>query len=168
MPCPNSFKFKASRPLLPLRSLKSPDRVLLTSHCLSSISRHTVCPHLFSWLSISPLVLYWPPPLPAWSSSAPAPANTPHYPSQPLHPQPTSCVQLNQPAWTTDAILAEASTDSPRHKVSWGHGNEIAGYRKDGGDRPRETGKRLPGNQTDTGWVEKRSWSRTHRPSWCQ
>ena len=44
-------------------------------------------------------------------------------------------------AWATDPSPTDTTTDSPRHRVSWGSGNEMAGYRKEESDRPRETGK---------------------------
>lgn len=85
--------------------------------------------------------------------------HTPHYASSHL------VHSWASPAWAADTNPAETSTDSPRHRASWGHGNEIAVYRKDRGWQTQRNRKEFA---RKTGWVEKRSWSRTHRPSWGQ
>lgn len=68
-------------------------------------------------------------------------------------------------AWASDTNPAEVSTDSLRHRVSWGHGNEFLGNKRRRAIMS-EIAKSLPGNQRHGCWVEKRSRSSTHWTSW--
>lgn len=104
------------------RRVRSPDRgVLLTSqlpqqhlrgHCLPSPEEAA---EFLDSLSA-----------PWFSPGLPPPrAHSPSAPPTPLT-LPLACSWAS-PAWATDTQPAEASTDSPRHRASWGPEDEIAG-----------------------------------------